>query len=140
MKEYIFVDNYGEMLAQVHGMELVSFEEDGGYQGKYLAVLKDKASLSDWDLSLPERLYYFIDSYGSCSGCDWLEDRGNEFSYEAEGETYKEREKLKKQYAVKYIEAIEYCQEIKPKFITPAERPLKFINKGEYDGFELVND
>ena len=56
-KTTIKAENYGEVLAAVNDMELVSFEEDGGYQGNYLVVLKDS-----------DRLFYYIDSYGSCSG------------------------------------------------------------------------
>lgn len=112
-KTTLKVKNYGEVLAQVNDLELVSFEEDGGYQGEYLAVLKDSY-----------RLFYYIDSYGSCSGCDWLED---ECKYNCDGEYH----------IVSYKSALDYCGELKPKYIVPLENPLTFVSKGEYEGFEL---
>lgn len=102
--------NYGEVLAAVNNMELVSFEEDGGYQGEYLAVLKNE-----------DRLFYYIDSYGSCSGCDWLEDVKDWNTDE-----------------IPYKEAVNYCGDLKPKYIVPADRPLTFKSLGEYNGWELV--
>lgn len=93
-KTHLFVDDYGELFAQVNGLELVSFEEDGGYQGDYCVVLKDD-----------ERLFYYVDSYGSCSGCDWLEDQGA--SYQISGELNKA--KGDKHYAVEYKEALDFC-------------------------------
>jgi len=110
-KTTIKVENYGDMLAQINDLELVSFETDNGYQGEYLAVCKDKA-----------KLYYFNDYYGSCSGCDWLEDKGD---YSNGG------------YEVDYKEALEYCGGIKPKFIVPLNKPLEVKNLGEYSGFEI---
>lgn len=115
--QHLFVDNYGELLAQVNDMELVSFETDNGYQGDYCAVLTDG-----------ERLFYYVDSYGSCSGCDWLEDEDG----------YSSDEKYGKYYKVKYKNALDYCGGIKPKYIVPKDTPLKVINKGEYNGFDLT--
>lgn len=105
----IKAENYGEVLARVNGMELVSFEEDGGYQGDYLVVLKDE-----------DRLFYYIDSYGSCSGCDWLEDVKDWDTEE-----------------IPYKEALDYCSGIKPKYIVPVDKPLEFVSKGKYEGWEL---
>ena len=115
-KTHLFVDNYGEMLAQVNDMELVSFEDDGGYQGDYCAILTDG-----------ERLFYYIGQYGSCSGCDWLEDNGR----------YYPDEKYGKNYGILYKDALDYCGEIDPEYIVPKNFPLKVLNKGEYEGFEL---
>ncbi len=90
-------------------MELVSEETDGGYQGQYLVVLKED-----------DRLFYYMDYYGSCSGCDWLEA-------EKDWDTGE----------VDYKDALAYCGGIKPKYIVPADRPLSFT-KEEYDGFKLI--
>lgn len=118
-KTHLFVDDYGELLAQVNGYDLVSFEDDGGYQGDYCAVLTDG-----------ERLFYYIDSYGSCPGCDWLQDESG----------YSSDEKFGKQYKVLYKNALDYCGGIQPKYIVPKDFPLKVINKGEYRGFELLTN
>ncbi len=76
----IKVEDYGDMFAKVKDMRLVKFEYFGSYQGQYLVVLEDDG----W-------LYFYIGSYGSCSGCDWLEA---ERDFEGE---------------VNYKEALEYC-------------------------------
>jgi hypothetical protein len=44
--------------------------------------------------------------------------------------------KILKVYKTK--EALEYCGEIKPKYIVPKDKPLKVVNKGEYNGFEII--
>src|SRR5690242_19089687 len=93
--------NYGEVLAVINDLELVSYDTDGGYQGEYLVVLKDD-----------HRLFYFLGSYGSCSGCDWLEDV---CGYKHEGPTYKE--------------ARDYCADLKPEYIVPIDHPLEFISE-----------
>lgn len=116
-KIYLFVDDYGDMLAQVNQMELVSFEQDGGYQGEYCAIITDG-----------KRLFYYIDSYGSCSGCDWLEDMGNNYSILKDN----------KRYAVELKEAINFCGGLKPTYIVPKDKPLKIKTKGEYEGFEVL--
>lgn len=105
----IKVTDYGDMLATVNDLELVSYEEAGDYQGEYLAVLKDK-----------NRLFYYSGSFGSCSGCDWLED---ERDY-TDG-------------TVEYKKAVEYCGDIKPMYIVPLDRPLQFKNENYY-GWKLV--
>lgn len=119
MNDIIYLESYGDMLSQINGYELVSMEYDGGYQGNYCVVLSDG-----------ERLFYYIDSYGSCSGCDWLE------SENIAGEN-KINIPLGKNYAIKYKDALEFCGGIKPRFITPKEIKLKIINKGKYEGFEI---
>lgn len=114
---HLFVNDYGELLAQVNGYELVIFETDDGYQGEYCAVLTDG-----------ERLFYYIDNYGSCSGCDWLISEDDYSSDEKNGKNYK----------VSYKNALNYCGGIKPKYIVPKDFPLKVINKGECSGFEII--
>lgn len=101
-------ENYGEVLAVVNDLELVSYEEDGGYQGEYMAILTDG-----------ERLFYFFDSYGSCSGCDWLLDE----------QDYDDK-------PIEYARAKEYCEDIEPKYIVPKDQPLEFIGE-EGDGWKL---
>jgi len=112
MEDTILVKDYGDMLAQINSLELVSFETDGGYQGSYLAIMKDDGSL-----------FYYIGNYGSCSGCDWLAE------YETDDDN---------SYVVPYKRALEFCGGLKPKYIVPIEKPLNFNNKGEYEGFELI--
>lgn len=106
----IKVENYGDVLAVAYDLELVSFQEDGSYQGEYLAILKDNDG----------RLFYFVDYYGSCSGCDWLEGVRDW-----------------NDGTITYKEAIEYSGDVKPKYIVPESMPLSFHNLGEYNGFKL---
>lgn len=115
-KTHLYVDNYGELLAQVNDMKLVSFKTEDSYQGEYCAVLTDG-----------ERLFYYVDYYGSCSGCDWLED---ESDYESNEEG--------KRYKILYKNALDYCGGIKPKYIVPKSLPLKIKTKGKYyNGFDI---
>lgn len=109
-KNTIKVKDYGDMFAQINDMELVSFETDGGYQGEYKIILLDKET---------DRLFYYFDYYGSCSGCDCLEDKKD---WNTGGVDYKE--------------ALEYCGGIKPKYITPSSIKLDFEGQ-EYNGFKL---
>lgn len=86
----IKVSDYGDMLSQVFDAELVAYQEYGSYQGEYLAVLNEKGIYK-----------FYMDSYGSCSGCDWIEaERG----YEGE---------------VSYKAALDYCNQITLKFAIP---------------------
>lgn len=102
----IKVESYGDLLAKVKGLELVSYDEDGGYQGEYMAVLKDD-----------NRLFYYTGYYGSCSGCDFLEDVRDWNTGEVE-----------------YKEALGYCEQVTLKYIVPISQPLEFT-KSEYQGF-----
>jgi hypothetical protein len=102
-------DDYGDVLAFVNTLELVSFEDDGGYQGTYMAILTDG-----------ERLFYYFGYYGSCSGCDWLEDVRD----------WKTGE-------VDYKEAVNYCADMKPKFIVPKDKPLNVKINDEHSGFTV---
>lgn len=126
---YIFVESYGDLLAQINGMELVEFCEDGGYQGEYCAILKAEAD-DIYEGNAPERLYYFFGNYGSCSGCDWLQSEG-EGVYDDKDGTYK--------YKVEYKAALEFAQQSKPTYIVPASMPLE-LECEEYEGFRLKED
>jgi hypothetical protein len=100
----IKVDSYGDMIAKIFDMELVSYEEVGDYQGNYLAVLKDK-----------DRLFYFYGYFGSCGGCDWIEAERNG----ATGE-------------VDYKAALDFCQQMKPSYIVPDTTPLDVKHDGDH--------
>jgi hypothetical protein len=104
------VENYADVLAVAYDLEVISFDDDGGYQGEYLAILTDG-----------ERLFYFIDYYGSCSGCDWLESERNW-----------------NDNTITYKQAIEYIADVKPKYIVPKDKPLTFVRNISGD-FELEN-
>ena len=105
-------DNYGEVIAVIKDLELVSYTKDGDYSGDYIAILKDK-----------EKFYYYIGQFGSCSGCDWLEDVQDWNTGE-----------------VPYQEALNYVtQDLTPEYITPLNMPLKFKKNDEINGFQLIN-
>ena len=121
---YIYVNDYGDMLAQVNDMELVDFRESGDYQGVYYAVLKAEAEDIDYEVKTPERLFYYFGSYGSCSGCDWLE---------SEAEWNMDDKESNKRYKIEYKEALKYAQQSRPVFIVPATSPLKLeLDDGDY--------
>lgn len=96
--------NYGELLAIMNDLDLVSFEEDGGYQGDFLVVLEDES-----------KLYYYIGVFGSCPGCDWIRDVEDE-----NGE-------------IPYTEALAFCGGLKPAYIVPKDTPLTFVKVGEFE-------
>lgn len=93
----IEVNNYGEVLALVNQMHLLEYIEKGSYQGDYLAILLDEDSL-----------YFFADSFGSCSGCDWLESVSIGDSKD-------------KRYNISLKSALDYTSGIKPKWIIPKD-------------------
>lgn len=68
-KVFVKVEHYGDVLAAGLGMKLVAYKEYGSYQGDYIAVLEKD-----------ETVYVFKGSYGSCSGCDWLESEMNHYA------------------------------------------------------------
>ena len=109
--------DYGDVLAVINDLEKVSFETGGGYQGEYKAVLTDG-----------KRDFYYFGSYGSCSGCDWLEDVND----------YINAPKNVNGYWVPYKEARDYCADIKPTYIVPKVVVLEFSVK-EYDDFKFVS-
>lgn len=69
---FIKIVDYAELIAKIKQLEVVFYEESGDYQGDYLAVLADD-----------HNFYFYLGSYGSCSGCDWLE--GEQQWIEGEG-------------------------------------------------------
>lgn len=87
-KQYLYVEDYGDMLAQVKNKELVSFTLFGSYQGEWFAVLREGDNLELWR-----------GEYGSCSGCDFLEATAHwnsSFNYKitkGEAEAYFREEK-----------------------------------------------
>ena len=60
--EEIKIEDYGDMLAQVTGKKLISYNTFGSYQGDWIATLEDGENIELWK-----------GYYGSCSGCDWIE-------------------------------------------------------------------
>lgn len=63
--------NYGEMIAAYTGGTLWSYEEYGDYQGDYVAVIYKGSNL-----------LFYKGTYGSYSGCDWLQDYDEEIADE----------------------------------------------------------
>ena len=112
------VDNYGGMLAKVFNADLVDYQEYGSYQGQYLAVLEEDGIYK-----------FYMDFYGSCSGCDWLEA-------ERDWETGE----------VEYKDALEYCQQVKMRYAMPKklwetlsdEQKKMLVIGDEYDRNEMI--
>jgi hypothetical protein len=77
--------NYGQVISQANDQELLVYREFGDYQGDWIAITKDE-----------EKYYVYKGYYGSCSGCDALQD----FSHYAE-EGFWTKEKLQ-EFAVDY--------------------------------------
>ncbi len=98
--------NYGDVLAVVYDLRLLDYRESHEHgEGYFLAVLTDE-----------ERLFYFVDIFGSCSGCDWLQDVGKYYDTDTLGNPM---------YYIPYKEARNYCGGIKPLYIVPKDMPLK---------------
>jgi hypothetical protein len=57
------IKTYADVIAVATGGESLAYQEYGSSQGDYLAVTKAGDELHVWK-----------GSYGSCSGCDWLEN------------------------------------------------------------------
>jgi hypothetical protein len=55
------VKYYGESISQITDHPLLTYEEFGSYQGDYIAF------------RCPDGIQLWKSTYGSCSGCDWLE-------------------------------------------------------------------
>lgn len=85
------VSDYGDMFAKVLNMDLIHYSEYGSYSGSWIGILRDR-----------DKVFIYIDYYGSCSGCDWLEA---EKSWET-GE-------------VDAKNAIQYVGDVKPMLILP---------------------
>lgn len=90
----IKVENYGQMLATINDLAPVTYEEFGSYQGDYVAINADD-----------KRFFAYVGSFGSCSGCDWLE-----------------AERDWNDDTVGYKEAVEYCGDLPPKLILPKRK------------------
>ena len=104
----IKAEDYGDILAlKVEGEKLYYSEEGGSYQGEYVAVIKSEKTVNNYYSTKLAQYYVFIGDYGSCSGCDWLED---------------ERDTLTGEVDVK--NALEYATQSVPVYILP-EKPTK---------------
>lgn len=78
------ISNYGELISFVTGKPLITYREFGSYQGEYLVALDDGENIEIWK-----------GYYGSCSGCDWLEDKrysGTDEVSEADAREYLKEE------------------------------------------------
>ena len=64
-------NNYGELIAAYTGGTLWSYNEYGSYQGDYVAIIYKDSSL-----------LIYKGEYGSCSGCDWMQDQNEEITDE----------------------------------------------------------
>lgn len=60
------VENYGQMLAEIQGKKLISYDTFGSCQGDWLASIDCGENIEIWK-----------GYYGSCSGCDWIENEKN---------------------------------------------------------------
>jgi len=109
----IKVNDYGDMFAKIKGLDLISYEEYGSYQGRYIVILKDETT---------NRLFYYFGSYGSCSGCDWLQSEMDWNTSEVE-----------------YKDALDYCN-VPPKYIVPADQPLEIKYDENYYNFYLKSN
>lgn len=102
----IVVKDYGDMIAKILDMELITYKQVGSYQGDYFAVLKDK-----------EDIVIYRGYYGSCTGCDWLEA---EAVYDYESNVQE----------VEYKDALEYVKGMTEK----ARLPITAFNELSKDG------
>lgn len=98
------INNYGELLAHGLNLKLLAYKEYGSYQGDYIAILGDN-----------DNVYLYRGSYGSCSGCDWLEAEKHWENDEVSEEKIKEFVKDEKPFLViseDNIEAIRNAKDI----------------------------
>lgn len=110
----IKVKDYGDILALKCDGEKVYYSESGGsYQGQYVAVVKAQTEIGYGEESKVDQYYVFIGSYGSCSGCDWLQ---------AEGETDYDSDDYDKYVDAKA--ALEYASQSTPLYILQ-KKPTK---------------
>jgi hypothetical protein len=61
------MSNYGQFLEEATGGILLSYKEFGSWQGDYIAIIEKL-----------NEIHIYKGSYGSCSGCDWLQDAGED--------------------------------------------------------------
>lgn len=105
------VDDYGDILALKYDGEKVYYSTEGGsYQGEYVAVVKCLKEIGYGDDKL-EQYYVFVDSYGSCSGCDWLESEQDYDNNEVDA-----------------AKALEYAEQSKPLYILPELPTEQWVN------------
>jgi len=110
MSNRIKVDDYGDILAlKVDGEKIYYSEEGGSYQGSYVAVIKSEKEAGMESFT---QFYVFVDSYGSCAGCDWLES-----------------EWYWKDKTVDAKRALEYASQSVPLYILPRKPTLKWVNE-----------
>jgi len=63
------IENYGDMVAYFTKGFLISYKEYGSYQGDWMAIIeKDR------------EIIIHKGSYGSCGGCDFLQDRSDDLT------------------------------------------------------------
>ena len=104
--------NYGEVLAAILKGELIEYKEIGSYQGDYFAVIKLTESVYYGESREITRYFTYAGSYGSCSGCDWLEDVRDWETDE-----------------VPLEEALKYVSDSKPLYITPTKMTFERLQK-----------
>ena len=114
----IKVEDYGDILALKYDGEKIFYSDSGGsYQGEYVAVIKSQTEIGYEDEKL-DQYYVFMGSYGSCSGCDWLE---------AESETDYESEDFDKTVDAK--KALEYAEQSTPLYILDKKPTQSWVDK-----------
>ena len=65
------------IVAEIRSQKVVYFNNFGDYQGEWLMLALDKEN---------QMYHIYKDYYGSCSGCDWLENKSD--SYERDEKTW----------------------------------------------------
>jgi len=113
---YVYAEDYGDLISQITNSDLVFFRREGNYSGDYFIV----TSIDD--------IYFFYRGYfGSCSGCDFLESEDVFLS----DEEFKEVGKTIR-YKIPYKIALEYTNQSKPCYIIPK---ILLKNKEELNNF-----
>lgn len=80
------IENYGEIIAHFTKKKLLAYVEFGSYQGEYITVIDDG-----------DNVLLYKGYYGSCSGCDWLQNEG-ETDWTSEKTLYEVSEEKLKEY------------------------------------------
>lgn len=107
----IKADDYGDILAFRYEGEKIYYSQKGGsYQGEYVAVIKSQFKLGYGESKL-DQYYVFVGSYGSCSGCDWLEAEQDWDTDEVDAKN-----------------ALEYAEQSKPIFILTRKPTQKWVD------------
>jgi len=92
------VENYGELLALAYDLALIHYKEEDNYSGRYVAILCSE-----------DRIFIFSDYFGSCSGCDFLQDVETSIG------------------KVKYSDIKQYAEDVKPLYILPLDKNNKML-------------